>query len=99
MSDFYIKVYSVVCRIPKGKVATYGQIAGMLGSVTYSRSVGNALHNNPEPERIPCHRVVKANGGLAESYAFGGMEGQRRRLLSEGVEVKGNRVDLKKYLW
>ena len=99
MNDFYLKVYSVVCRIPKGKVATYGQIAKMLGSVTYSRSVGNALHNNPDPDRIPCHRVVNSEGKLAVNYAFGGAEGQKRKLLSEGVEIDGYKVDLKKYLW
>ncbi|MBQ3110622.1 MAG: MGMT family protein [Clostridia bacterium] len=99
MSDFYMKVYSVVCCIPKGKVATYGQIAKMLGSSTYSRSVGNALHHNPDMEKIPCHRVVKANGALADNYAFGGIEGQKSRLVNEGVEVTGNKVDLKKYLW
>ena len=70
MNDFYMKVYSVVCAIPKGKVATYGQIAKMLGSVTYSRSVGNALHNNPDPDKIPCHRVVSSSGKLAASYDY-----------------------------
>ena len=94
-----MEVYSVVCRIPKGKVATYGQIAKMLGSIAYSRSVGNALHHNLDMEKIPCHRVVKANGVLAENYAFGGIDGQKSRLMNEGVEVTGNKVDLEKYLW
>lgn len=99
MSDFYLKVYDLVCRIPKGKVATYGQIAKMLGSINYSRSVGNALHHNPDPENIPCHRVVTSKGRLAENYAFGGEEWQKMRLMNEGVEVNGNKVDIKKYLW
>ena len=99
MSDFYVQVYDLVCKIPKGKVATYGQSAKMLGSITYSRSVGNALHHNPDPENIPCHRVVASSGRLAENYAFGGKEGQRRRLVLEGVEVNGNKVDIKEYLW
>lgn len=99
MGDFYSQVYDVVKTIPEGKVATYSQVAEMLGNKNLARAVGNALHNNPDYSTIPCHRVVKANGKLAENYAFGGIDGQRKRLLDEGVAVSENRVDLEKYKW
>ena len=89
MSD---KVYEFVKNIPRGKVATYGQIALYLGNRNFARVVGNILHNNPDPEHIPCHRVVNAQGKLAQSYAFGGIEAQRRLLESEGVVFKSNQV-------
>lgn len=103
MSDnknFYNKVYSIVKRIPVGKVATYGQIAAMCNSPRASRIVGGALHRNPEPIYIPCHRVVNRFGGLAPEFAFGGMNVQRELLEREGVEVSEDfTVDLNKYLW
>ena len=86
------KVYEFVKSIPRGKVATYGQIALYLGNKNFARVVGNILHNNPDPEHIPCHRVVNAQGKLAQSYAFGGIEAQRRLLESEGVVFKSNQV-------
>lgn len=90
------KVYEVVKTIPKGKVATYGQIALYLGNKNLARMVGNILHNNPEPKNVPCHRVVNCNGRLAHSYAFGGLEAQKILLESEGVVFKNNKcVDLK----
>lgn len=90
MSDnnsFYNKVYNVVINIPKGKVATYGQIAALSGNPKASRVVGTALHNNPKPGIIPCHRVVNRFGRLAPSFAFGGKEVQRKLLEDEGVEI------------
>ena len=89
MSD---KVYEFVRNIPRGKVATYGQIALHLGNRNFARAVGNILHGNPDPEHIPCHRVVNAQGRLSPSYAFGGIEAQRRLLESEGVVFKNNLV-------
>ena len=88
--SFYDKVYEQVCKIPKGKVATYGQIALMCGSPKASRAVGYALHFNPRPGVIPCHRVVNRFGGLAPAFAFGGIEVQASLLLAEGVEVDEN---------
>ena len=92
MSSLNDKVYGFVKNIPRGKVATYGQIALYLGNKNFARVVGNILHNNPDPEHIPCHRVVNAQGKLAQSYAFGGIEAQRRLLESEGVVFKSNQV-------
>ena len=90
------KVYEFVKFIPKGKVATYGQIASHMGNKNWARVVGNILHNNPEPHNIPCHRVVNCKGRLATSYAFDGIDAQRNLLESEGVVFKNkNCVDLK----
>ena len=85
-------IYEFVKIIPKGKVATYGQIALHLGNRNFARAVGNILHSNPDPEHIPCHRVVNSKGRLSRSYAFGGIEAQRRLLVSEGVVFKNNQV-------
>ena len=92
------KIYAVVKTIPKGKVATYGQVATLAGNPRWSRVVGYALHNNPEPGVIPCHRVVNREGRLAPSFAFGGEEMQRKLLEAEGIifELDG-RIDLEKY--
>ena len=98
--SFYDLVYENVKRIPKGKVATYGQIAMMCGSPRASRVVGSALHKNPTPVIVPCHRVVNRFGGLAPDFAFGGKDKQKELLESEGVSVDHEyKVDLEKYLW
>lgn len=101
MSDttFYTRVYDAVKRIPKGHVATYGQIAALAGSPKAARVVGYALHVNPEPGVIPCHRVVNRDGRLAPSFAFGGTDAQARLLKNEGVAVSDSHVDLTRYLW
>lgn len=93
----YEKIYDAVMTIPKGKVATYGQIAALAGNGGAARVVGNALHVNPAPGVIPCHRVVNAQGRLAPNFVFGGDGEQQRLLEAEGVEVNDHRVDLKKY--
>lgn len=93
------KIYEEVKRIPRGKVATYGQIAELAGNKKWSRAVGYALHANPSPDTIPCFRVVNRFGGLASAFAFGGPDVQAELLRAEGVEVNGDRVDLEKYLW
>ena len=94
------KIYAAVRKIPKGKVCTYGQIAAMAGNPRWSRVVGYALHVNPEPGVIPCHRVVTKDGGLSKAFAFGGENMQRTLLAEEGVEfLSDGRVDMKKYFW
>ena len=98
--SFYDKVYENVKKIPYGKVATYGQIAILCGSPRASRAVGYALHCNPDPTTIPCHRVVNRHGKLAAAFAFGGVDEQRFRLENEGVVVdETNAVNLEKYIW
>ena len=91
------RIYEAVKRIPKGKVATYGQVAEMAGDKRMARAVGNALHKNPDPEHIPCFRVVNAKGELAGAFAFGGEGAQAKRLEEDGVEVIDGKVDLSKY--
>lgn len=91
------RIYGAVKRIPKGKVATYGQVAEMAGDKKMARAVGNALHKNPDPEHIPCFRVVNAKGELAGAFAFGGEGAQAKRLEEDGVEVIDGKVDLSKY--
>lgn len=98
--NFYECVYEAVRRIPSGKVATYGQIARMAGNPRASRAVGYALHVNPEPGTIPCHRVVNRAGRLAPAFAFGGTDAQKALLEGEGVCVDARGyVDIKTYLW
>ena len=91
------RIYEAVKKIPKGHVATYGRIAEMAGESKMARAVGNALHKNPDPEHIPCFRVVNSNGELSGAFAFGGENEQARRLMADGVEVVNGKVDLKKY--
>ena len=92
------KIYEVVKSIPEGKVATYGQVALLAGNPRWARVVGYALHVNPEPGVIPCHRVVNREGRVASGFAFGGEGVQRQLLESEGIvfETDG-RIDLEKY--
>lgn len=98
--SFYDKVYDIVMHIPKGKVATYGQIALLCSSPRASRAVGYALHCNPMPNIIPCHRVVNREGRLAPAYAFGGIDVQKALLEAENVFVNEyNIVDLKLFSW
>lgn len=91
------RIYEAVKRIPKGCVATYGQVAQMAGDRKMARAVGNALHKNPDPENIPCFRVVNSKGELAGEFAFGGEGAQAKLLMEDGVEVVRGRVDLAKY--
>ncbi len=91
------RIYEAVKKIPKGHVATYGQIAEMAGNPRMSRAVGNALHKNPDPLHIPCFRVVNSKGELAGAFAFGGGKAQEELLREDGVEVVDGKVDLEKY--
>ncbi len=91
------RIYEAVKKIPYGRVATYSQIAEMAGDKKMARAVGNALHKNPDPDGIPCFRVVNAKGELAGEFAFGGIGKQAKLLEVEGIEVVDGKVDLKKY--
>lgn len=93
------RIYEAVKRIPYGRVATYSQVAELAGDRKMARAVGNALHKNPDPDGIPCFRVVNAKGELAGAFAFGGAGVQAKLLAAEGVEVTNDRVDLSKYQW
>lgn len=91
------RIYEAVKKIPKGRVATYAQIAEMAGDRKMARAVGNALHKNPDPENIPCFRVVNSKGECSGSFAFGGLDEQAKRLRKDGIEVVDNKVDLKRF--
>ncbi|MBQ4166459.1 MAG: MGMT family protein [Oscillospiraceae bacterium] len=94
------KIYEQVKKIPRGKVATYGQIAMLAGNPRWSRVVGYALHSNPDPDNIPCYRVVDRMGRLSSAFVFGGINRQAELLRADGVEVcDDNTVKLDKFLW
>ncbi|MCI5918268.1 MAG: MGMT family protein [Roseburia sp.] len=93
------KIYEVVKQIPKGNVATYGQVAALAGNRRWARVVGYALHANPSPDEIPCYRVVNREGRLSEAFAFGGRNRQQDLLEQDGIEVVDGKVDLKKVQW
>ncbi|MBO4915929.1 MAG: MGMT family protein, partial [Oscillospiraceae bacterium] len=79
------KVYEAVKLIPRGSVANYGQVAEAIGNRRLSRVVGYALHANPYPGVVPCHRVVMKDGAVCPGFAFGGAERQIELLRAEGV--------------
>lgn len=91
------RIYEAVKKIPKGFVATYGQVAEMAGNKKMSRAVGNALHKNPDSGSIPCYRVVNSKGELSGEFAFGGEDAQAKLLRADGIEVVNGKVDLSKY--
>lgn len=94
------KIYEQVKRIPRGRVATYGQIALYAGNPRWARVVGYALHANPDPDGIPCFRVVNRDGRVSQAFAFGGENMQIILLRADGVEVSDDGyVELEKYLW
>ena len=93
------KIYEAVKKIPFGHVATYSQVAEIAGDRKMARAVGNALHKNPDPQNIPCFRVVNAKGELASEFAFGGPGVQAELLEAEGVTVIDGKVDLETYQW
>ena len=89
------RIYAVVRQIPEGKVATYGDVARVVGCSP--RQVGFWLHRNPNPASIPCHRVVFANGSLSSAFAFGGEKGHAERLSREGVTIVHGAINLTIY--
>ena len=96
----FTRIYEIVRKIPKGKVTTYGQIAWLLGNPRMSRVVGYALHVNPEPGVIPCHRVVNRFGRVSSAFAFGGENRQIALLKEEGVTFRDEEnVDLSRHMW
>lgn len=99
MKNSFELIYDVVRRIPRGKVATYGQVAMLAGNPRWSRVVGYALHVNPDPAHIPCYRVVNRLGEPSRAFAFGGINEQILLLQEDGVEFIDGKVDLSKYLW
>lgn len=96
----YERIYEVVRRIPRGMVASYGQVAAMAGNPRWARVVGYALHVNPDPDGIPCYRVVTRDGRTAAAFAFGGADMQRALLEADGVAFLPNgHVDMARFSW
>lgn len=93
------KIYEAVKRIPYGKVATYGQVALLAGNPRWSRVVGYALHVNPDPDSIPCFRVVNRFGEPSSAFAFGGKNMQILLLENEGVAFIDGKVDMRRFQW
>lgn len=93
------RIYEVVRQIPKGYVATYGQVAALAGNRRWARVVGYALHANPDPEGIPCYRVVNKAGCVSEAFAFGGGNRQRELLEADGVKFIDGHVDMEHFCW
>ena len=102
MSNFTVRVYRVVSKIPSGKVASYTQVARLAGSPKAVRAVGTILRKNTQTAHaesdniIPCHRVVRANGVLGQYN--GGISKKRALLRKEGVLMHGDIVN-SKYFW
>ncbi len=96
----YELIWSTVRRIPRGKVATYGQIATLAGLDGHARQVGYALHNLPSPSDVPWHRVINSKGEVSPRTSGDSHELQRMLLEAEGIEFSlGGKLDLKLYQW
>ncbi|HEX7213917.1 MAG TPA: MGMT family protein [Methylomirabilota bacterium] len=97
MKAFHAAVYRLVRRIPRGRVATYGQLAALLGYPRAARAVGQAMKHAPGD--LPWHRVVNAQGGISRRANIGGMLTQRLLLEQDGVRVRRGRVRLREHRW
>jgi len=93
---FCDRVYKIVAKIPKGKVATYGQIARLSGNAKAARAVGMCMKTNPFAPRVPCHRVVGADGRLVGYSGGEGISSKKSMLLIEGVQFTNDKVNLTK---
>ena len=96
---FRDRVYQIVSEIPKGKVATYGQIARLAGHPYAARAVGMFMKTNPFAPAVPCHRVVGASGALTGYSAPGGLAKKKTMLHQEGVKFTNGCVDIRYSLW
>jgi methylated-DNA-protein-cysteine methyltransferase related protein len=96
--EFKNKVFSLVAKIPKGRVMTYGQLAALAGAPWAAWEVGQIAHYGPSD--LPWQRVVNKKGGLARGYTPGGREAHKRDLEKEGVQVsEGFEVKVEELLW
>ena len=87
-TDFQLKVWNYLKKIPKGKVKTYKDVAKAIGKPLAVRAVANAIGKNPHSPKIPCHRVIRSDGGLGGYSGKGGIQQKRRLLRSERVFIK-----------
>ncbi len=98
-TTFKDTVYDLAKQIPKGKVATYGQLAKLAKHPKAARAVGGFMRTNPNAPHTPCHRVVASNGALTGYSGKGGVPGKKKMLIAEGVSFNGSRVDLSRSQW
>jgi len=98
-TDFHRRTVDVIKKIPRGRVATYGQIAAMAGNPRAARQVVRTLHTSSDKERLPWHRVINSQGRISLPPGRG-YELQKSLLEKEGVKFGlGDRIDLKRYIW
>lgn len=90
--DFTKRVYSLLKRVPKGKVTTYKDLAKAIGTKAY-RAVGTAMKNNEHPDSIPCYKVVKSSGEVGNYSGKGGMKGKIRLLEKDGIKIEKNKIE------
>lgn len=98
-SDHYKRIYAVVRRIPRGRVATYGQIADLAGIPRHARQVGYALHHLPDDSGVPWQRVLNASGEVAKRAYPEDARWQRDLLEDEGVEFDVRGRVLRRFFW
>lgn len=99
-SDKYRRIYAVVARVPKGRVATYGQVAELAGLPRQARLVGYALHALPTEGALPWHRIVNAKGTISlRGNGLGHDDLQAQLLRHEGVHFDGDVISLERYRW
>ena len=100
VSEFFQRVYEIAATIPRGKVATYGQIAAALGDPRQARTVGWALRSTPDWLDLPWHRVINSSGGISTRHTSRGLNTQRKLLEDEGIVFnEDGRLDLERYRW
>ena len=87
-TQFQLKVWNYLKKIPKGEVRSYLQVAKAIGEPKAFRAVANAVGKNPYPPKIPCHRVIRSNGSLGGYSGKGGIQQKRRLLISENIFIK-----------
>ena len=93
------RIYSALAAIPAGKVATYGQIAELAALPRAARLVGRVLSKLPDDTQLPWHRVINAAGKISLSEDSPSFQLQKKRLQDEGIDVIGNRINLKQFQW
>lgn len=91
LTDFQVKVYKALSKVPKGRVLTYKELAAKIGSEKSARAIGTAMRRNPVPYVIPCHRIVRADGLIGEFSAEGGSLTKAILLESEGIKLSQSR--------
>ena len=97
MKSFNEKCYSLLRKVPKGKVTTYGELAKAVGSPKAARAVDNAMNKNPYAPKVPCHRVVGSDGSMT-GFASG-IKDKIKMLEEEGIKVENGKINLEKYLY